>query len=208
MQKDDVVPASHVTHSVTVVNRMTFEWKKFSVILIVYFLVWKEFKRNKKKVSLFLWKEALLGLWVFEQGQHDWWRIQEFTFRFYNFHLFCSEDLELLRHFGVWVFWILNIQWCVQNVTYCRNVYPQRMYNSGEIRLSVTSLSELASAQYLWQPKSLPISSEQTCQTMKQENLPWHCIHVNKNGLLRRTERKEDRTGKAKSAVAFENGEA
>lgn len=58
-----------------------------------------------------------------------------------------------------------------------------------EIRPSLTSLSEQASAQYLWQPKSLPISSEQTCQTMRQVNVLWHCIHVDEMQLHRPSER-------------------
>ena len=53
---------------------------------------------------------------------------------------------------------------CIEKLGYPWNVCSRRLQNPGEIRPSLTSSSKQASAQYLWQPQSLSISSEQTCQ--------------------------------------------
>lgn len=78
-----------------------------------------------------------------------------------NLHLSCLH-LEWLTHFGDWVPWILSTQLCAEK--------SQRLWKPGGIRLSPTSLSKQASAQYLWQPQSLFISTEPTCQIPPESN--------------------------------------
>lgn len=77
-------------------------------------------------------------------------RVHSHIFSNTKLHLLCSKDLELLRCFGVWSF--------------------QRFWNHGVTWPSLTSLSNQASVQYLWQPQSRPISSQQTCQIPT-----WNC---------------------------------
>ena len=126
-------------------------------------------------------------------------------------HLLCSEDLELLRHFGVLVPCIKAHSYVLKISNIPEMFTPRNCETPIEIRPSLTSFVRASSAQYLWQPKSLPISSEQTCQTTRQVNVPWQCIHADEMWLCRisQTEggRQEQKT-EENSARGCEKGEA
>lgn len=126
---------------------------------------------------------------------------------FSSIHLFC-QDLELIRRFGVRVCWILC--WYALEILYAAEMFTSTVCSCGEIRPSLMSLSKQASAQCMWQPKSLPISSARACQIP-----PWKQVQCSDTACMwmrcdsiawevrRRTETKD--WGK-KSARGSENG--
>lgn len=67
-----------------------------------------------------------------------------------NLHLSSSQHHELLKHYRVWVSWILSTQmWAGKKLRY------SRFRNPGGIWPPLTSLSKHASLPYPWQPQSL-----------------------------------------------------